>query len=436
MASTLNDDWVNEYNQLVTLVTNSQGAINDARDAALAAQTAAQASATTAANDAAQAGTQLDTALATAFDSLTSVFRAATDAAYAAKSVQDEVDSGRLSIDSMKAYALESDLQPIQDAVNTGRLSATALDSRYNLAQPQQHAVFIGSSNALPGEWIEDFCTFMGYTPHIFSVGGGGFTAGGGQGVGSFNGQIQAAIADTSYPHDKVTKVFICDMGNDIRATNSITPYVSTVMAQIAGAYVNAETIILPAVWGNAPGNNISGCITSISRRWQELINEIQPFRARAIPYSWLWNADSGDWMKPGEVHCNTAGYQRLSNFMKKYMIGGNVRYDIGKTLVPVQPAVFYDSSYWTVSREGNDTHLEGTFTVQNAVGLDVPLGQLPYGTWPIGELFLTVIGVASRASYNLVIYGVDTPNAQGLIRSYQALPADTYIVNATWKSY
>lgn len=299
--------------------------------------------------------------------------------------------------------------------------------------------VFIGSSQSIPGTWTEQFCAAMCYTGHNFSVSGGGFTPGGGTGPSSFAGMVQAALLDTSFDHNAVEYFFICDMGNDIRACASITPYADALFCAIRKGFPNAQLILLPCLWGDAPsnatnagGNNIGGRIVSISNRVQEAENAGLPYGLRVVPWSWTWMADAKGlgWMRPGEVHYTAEGYARVAQFMRTYMLGGDTKYNVGWYNIPPAAGVNPNYAYWQARRDGNSTRIEGSLTLDVAVPMDTPLGQLAYGTWPIAMQIEKVGSLNYRTFYSVSIYD------NGLIRSFGAMPAGTYLFNIGFDSF
>ena len=289
-------------------------------------------------------------------------------------------------------------------------------------------AVFIGSSNATPGTWVESFLTRMGWTGRNYSIGGGSFS---GAGPGTFQAQLANAVADTSYDHAAVDYFFICDLGNDIRATANIHIHAKTYFAAVAAAFPNAQIVVLPAVWGNAPGNNTAGGLQSIGLRVAEIVNAAQGFDVDIVPDSWLWLADNGDWMKPGEVHPNMAGYARIADFMVKHMRAVGASHGQGFKLVSPRGAVNPNSSYWYAGRDRNMVSIQGVFDLPAAVWIDTELGQLDYGLWPMSTPYVPVVSASTRAvSGSVVIFG------NGLIRSLSAIPAGRHSINHTWRAF
>jgi hypothetical protein len=267
----------------------------------------------------------------------------------------------------------------------------------------------------------------MGYIAHNYSIGGGSFT---GSGPGAFNAQVAAAIADHTYDHSLVKYFFICDLGNDMRATANIQSDAITVFNAIVGEYTNAKIVVLPAVWGNATDNNIGGRIMSISVRMAELENAAQNYNIDIVDGSWLWLADAGDWMKPGEVHCNTAGYARIADFMVKHMRGESTKYNQGFQFLAAQPAINSDYSYWNAARDGNFVTIQNNFRIDANQPIDTPLGQLPYGMWPMIVQYVPVVNTARVVGGSIVIF------ENGIVRTLSALTAESYFLNFTYRAF
>lgn len=289
-------------------------------------------------------------------------------------------------------------------------------------------AVFIGSSNSTPGTWVETFLSEMCWTGHNYSIGGGSFT---GWGAGTFQNQLANAIADTSYDHCDVDYFFVCDLGNDIRAGGDVQVHARSLFETVTAEYPNAKIVVLPAVWGNAPGNNSGGCIQSIGQRVEEVTSAAFGFDVDVIPDTWLWLANSRDWMKPSEVHPNVAGYARIADFMVKHMRGLGFSTDQPLRLIAPRVGVNGDRSYWYAGRDGGMTTIHGVFELRGNAGVDTELGQLDYGMWPIHTPYIPVISPASRSvAGTVVVFG------NGLIRTLSGLPAGAYNIDHSWRSF
>lgn len=349
------------------------------------------------------------------------------DARFGEKAELSYVESSLLSVRS-DIDSLTEGQETLVNTVESGRLAQQFLDNRHGRVDIPVHAVFIGSSNATPGTWVEDFSERMGYLYHNYSVGGGGFTA---QGELRFDAQVAVAVADNSYSKDLVKYFFICDAGNDIRANNNVQQRAATVFATIASNYPNAQIVVLPAVWGNATMNNNTTAISSISMRCQEMLNAALDYNVNFVWGSWRWLADSGNWMLPGEVHPNNAGYARIGAFMASYMRGGETEYNIGQKFIASKPAVFFDNSQWLSSRTGDLATIQGNFRLNSAVALDTELGQLEYGLWPNTIITVPVTQDTGRTpEHSIVVF----PN--GLIRSFGAIPAGNYTFASTYRVF
>lgn len=296
--------------------------------------------------------------------------------------------------------------------------------------------VLLGSSQSVPGTWVEAFASSTGYTIHNYSVSGGGFTA---AGSGNFSAQLNVAIADKCYDHNAVPLVIVFDMGNDIRATYQVTAGATDVFSRARFEYPSARIVLVPCMWGDTPmnpdgsGNNHPGRIASISQRVQEARNAGLPYDVQTVPYTWTWMADAKGtgWMRPTEVHYTAEGYQRVADFMELYFKGGDTCYNVGSYLVPSYPPVVPTTAWWLASRTGDLSTIEGPFTLSAPAGLDTNLGQLSYGTWPIDLEYVDVVaGGLDRKVYTIAIW----PN--GLIRSLGVMPAGDFRIDHTYRSF
>lgn len=298
---------------------------------------------------------------------------------------------------------------------------------------PTPFALFFGSSNATAGTWPEKFASRMGWLTtqyKIFSIGGGAFT---GVGAGNFDGQLNTAIADTSYAKSAVTHIFLGDMSNDIRALSNITTTATAWFTKAKANYPNAQIIVLPVVWGNSANNNTSNSLNSLGVRVQELRNVIKAleYDVRVVDGSWRWLADDPNWMNAdGSVHPNATGYTRIANFMVDAMRGCDVTYDVGSKFIAPLGSINAGASYWTSARGGDFGNISGNITIDSNQPVDANLGQLPYGTRPKAGFFLPVVNASRQVAGTLLI------SETGLIRTFSTLPAGTYNFNTTYKCF
>jgi hypothetical protein len=248
---------------------------------------------------------------------------------------------------------------------------------------------------------------------------------------------MNAAIADTSYDHALVDFVFICDMGNDIRATWSVAAAAPSVFAAARAEFRAARLILVPCFWGNAVDNNWGARIASISDRVQEATNAGLPYSLEIVSDSWTWMGDATTWMKPGEVHYNAAGYSRVVEFMNRFMLGNRTRYDYGAKFIGVNNTdnLDADHAYWRISRIGDVAHMEGNFRAKQALGYDWNMGQLEYGTWPIDTVYAPVVNLDNRTLCDIAIFNGESGSG-GLVRSFGNMPAGNYSVQASWRTY
>ena len=293
------------------------------------------------------------------------------------------------------------------------------------------HAVFIGSSNSTTNTtWPQTLSNRLGVINHNYSIGGGGFTS---NSSSRFDTQMQNAINDTSFDKSRVMYVFICDAGNDIRATNSVTAFVPTVLAMAKTAYPNARVIVIPALWGRDSANLIPGRVASITKRADEIRQACIAARCEMVEYSWTWHWDDAAWQLPGEVHYTPAGYSRIADFMERYVKTGEGDSPRGWEFAAPKPAVNSANARVKAKRDGNLITIEGTLEVTNPSGiaLDVEIGQLPPG---LGcgaySVKIAVISNSDRLARSVEIY------QSGLIRSFGTLSSGVHNFNSSYPAF
>lgn len=376
----------------------------------------------------------------------------ALDAAYAAKSAFDTLSttvadlSATVELKADKTYVDAADttnstaisgvstrVTTLETLTTTGRLSSAALDAAYVNELGPIHAVAIGSSNAVTDtNWLNDLATDNGWAAmHNYAVGGGGFTA---SGSGQFYAQISAAIADTSYDHNLVRFVFIVDMGNDIRATFNVQSAVGPVVNAAQVAYPNARIILIPAMWGNADDNIIPARLQSVSQRLREASEAGLPYkRFEIINWSWLWNWDSGNWMLPGEVHMNSAGYARAKQFVQRYLNGMSTDNPLGwKFITPNASNIAVGTAYLRAQREGDRIFVYGPIDITHDLAVDTDLGTFDFGYQPHETVYVPVTR-NDRTVYTVAVY----PSSTGaLLRTFQAMPSDRYHFNFSMAAF
>lgn len=318
-------------------------------------------------------------------------------------------------------------------STNVANINA-ALDDRYTKSKSdirfepfhlvQNHAVFIGSSNATAGTWPETFCQRNNLTCHNYSLGGGSFT---GSAPGRMDLMISTAINDKSYNHDATKYVFICDAGNDIRGQYNVSQDSDKVFALARNNFPLARIVMIPALWGITEQNTIESRMRSVTTRFNELNESALKYAVEVIPYSWTWHFNTTNWMKPGEVHYTPEGYSRIIYFVEKYLRGESTDSPIGWSNASWAGSGNVDQNnlYLQGRRDFNEGELNGSFKVAADLGLEIPIAWMPVGCRPYAMTIFNVFRSSNREVRTCVGY------SNGEFRSFGILPADTYYVDA-----
>lgn len=350
---------------------------------------------------------------------------------------KSEVDTKIADIDADIAEingdinTINTDLNTLKTLTGSGRLSVNALDSRYTLKAPNVHAAFLGSSNSVPGTWVERFCTKMGYTGHNYSVGGGGF---GSDGATQFIAQAAVATADNSYDHSLVKFVFIGDISNDVRSNNNITALAPSVFNSLRTTFPNARIIVLPLIWPSSTLNNSYANVSRIMTRLTELTNTALQYNVEIVEESWSWLMDAGAWAAGGAdsgAHCNSAGYNRIADFMVRWMLSGDSSYDRSFTTSNQGGVTNADV---TCVRNGKFVTVSGSFTVP-AGGIPINTGivAMYYGCWPLHFIHKPLVKTDGTIGGQINIFNTGS-GGPGLIRSVSPLTAGEYALNETYR--
>lgn len=266
----------------------------------------ANAASTSASNAAASASTSQTAA--------TSANQAKTDAQLAAAQATSVVTDGLDPAAAALVNTTGSDLQ-------------VALSSKYAPLVGPNHAVFLGSSNVTPGQWTTQLCSDYGWTEHNYAVGGAAYHPS----ADSFSVQADRAIADTAYDHNLVGFVFVADASNDVRArVDTMAVQSQIVYSKLRTGFPNARVIVLPVLWPSTPSAFASQVPGGYQVDWNEwLQKDVDAMRINAranrcelIEDSWTWHTGHDEWMKPGEVHFNTAGVAQTTQRVKMYLRG------------------------------------------------------------------------------------------------------------------
>ena len=304
---------------------------------------------------------------------------------------------------------------------SAGIVRDALFDAFVRFSKPIEHpvAVTIGSSNAEPSRgYVQTLCDRNGLINKNFAVGGGGFNQ---PGALSFASQITAAIADTSFPKNDVTHVFIIDVGNDTRGKSSIFTAAAAAFLTLTETYPNATVYVVPSVMTLAAPNTADREVLRwVSRHFNELRNASQGVdRVQVIPYTGLWFWDSGTWVEADgfNVHLNTAGYDRLLWGIEQYMNGRMV-----------EPNDLPDSTGdMSVTGEVHSRRVSGlaysygTFTLGADQTTSIPISRVPKGFEPLDRQPVTVVRMSDGVSRQFELA------TDGFLNLQVATPAGTY---------
>lgn len=248
-------------------------------------------------------------------------------------------------------------------------------------------AVFVGTSNVIPGTWPEKLSQKMGWTPRNYAVAGMGYTFTGGD---SFKVQLQRAAADPAFRNDTVAFVFIADGANDARANSDVSLAAPDTIAYAVTTFPLARVIVLPALWTNSSVDLIPENRAHLMRVVNTLRTAAVTCGAEYIEGSWSWMLDEPNMVKPSEVHFNAAGYDRIVAWVQHYLRGSSTWNDIGwqdVTLAPQYSNPAVSTPKIRVMRTGNTITVNGEFSTPSGILDAYPAFTLPYGLRPARDV-------------------------------------------------
>lgn len=211
---------------------------------------------------------------------------------------------------------LDSVNKNLTDNVNTllsTRYTKEESDSRYLLNDHKDHAIIIGSSNAVSGtRWCDIVCQKLGYTPHNYAVGGGAFTA---AEAGRFDTQLNNAYAGLGDLNKRVGLILIADMLNDIRANHDVSDRAKDCANIISNRWPGSKVYIIPVILNKSSLNYQASYMNqNISRsidRCRSAMLTVSPAICEGS-MSWFWEgSDVGANHVRGndEVHLPDSSY-------------------------------------------------------------------------------------------------------------------------------
>lgn len=298
--------------------------------------------------------------------------------------------------------------------------------------------VVFGSSNATveASRWTEALCRDLHLNPHIFAIGGGGFTS---TPDNNFITQVNNAHAQMSENERYHTKtVFLIDMLNDIRAQNSVSTQAGAFFSLVRQNFPNATVYVLPVTFNESSLNNYVQMARSCVSRTNEVIMAGLPYGAVVCEGSRSWLHFGPDQAKywdqgPDNVHMTQAGYDHVKRMFINWINGGPSflnppSEDLHRLSTD---AVNSNYNYLNCERINDTVSIQGTFRIaSNSTGYDRKLMDLPGWARPYDGVSAVVIG--NDRSYKYVYI-----SKQGAMHSGDILIGDqTYQVNMTYRIF
>lgn len=213
----------------------------------------------------------------------------------------------------------------------------------YYVGRERGSAIFIGDSytqaNSLTNNDLnihKRFATLIsrkfGWKELNFAVGGMGFL----YGNTTFITQLNNAISDNSYEHDKVKYIFVVGGRNDVSSLvdwDDLPAAVSQVISTAKANFPNAKVVLIPMMW------DVGSIHQNIYYVYKLICNAAIGTDAFVIPHAYSWLHGMKDMILPDNVHPNEDGHARLANCIGNSLISGY--YDV---LPNTQPFEIYSS--------------------------------------------------------------------------------------------
>lgn len=298
--------------------------------------------------------------------------------------------------------------------------------------------VVFGSSNATieASRWTEALCRDLHLNPHIFAIGGGGFTS---TPDNNFITQVNNARAQMSENERVHTKsVFLIDMLNDIRAQNSVSTQAGAFFSLVRQNFPSATIYVLPVTYNESSLNNYVQMARSCVSRTNEVIMAGLPYGAVVCEGSRSWLHFGSDQAKywdqgPDNVHLTQAGYDHVKRLFINWINGGPSflnppSEDLHRFSTD---AINSNYNYLNCERINDTVSIQGTFKIaSNSTGYDRKLMDLPGWARPYDGVSAVVIG--NDRSYKYVYV-----SKLGAMHSGDILIGEqTYQVNMTYRIF
>jgi len=202
------------------------------------------------------------------------------------------------------------------EVISDGMTVNVTGDEKPYVAVENEVAIFIGDSYTQANSLVSAgyfkqrrFSTlisrYYGWKEVNYAVGGMGYI----WGETTFIQQLENAIADTTYDHDKVEKVFVCGGRNDSQVPAEEfddAAYLTAVKAVIDranAAFPNADVVLIPMMWDSIIPPGI------IYKQYGLICNAAYGKNAVIIPNAYQWLIGFKDYILNDNVHPNVEGH-------------------------------------------------------------------------------------------------------------------------------
>ena len=355
----------------------------------------------------------------------------------AVKNLSSSVNSTIENLSSSVNSAVEKVKSDLAETIKN-YYTKTEADAIFIKDPKLTEGVVFGSSNATieASRWTEALCRDLRLNPHIFAIGGGGFTS---TPDNNFITQVNNAHSRMSENERNHTKsVFLIDMLNDIRAQNSVSTQAGAFFSLVRQNFPNATIYVLPVTFNESSLNNYVQMARSCVSRTNEAIMAGLPYGAVVCEGSRSWLHFGPDQAKywdqgPDNVHLTQAGYDHVKRMFINWINGGPSwlnppSEDLHRLSTD---AVNENYNYLNCERINDTVSIQGTFRIaSNSTGYDRKLMGLPGWARPYDGVSAVVIG--NDRSYKYVYV-----SKLGSMHSGDILIGDqTYQVNMTYRIF
>ena len=309
----------------------------------------------------------------------------------------------------------------------------SALDSRFIRSDAGSIAVFVGTSNVddRAGSWVAKRCTARGKKKKNYAVGGMGYNF---DTSNSFDKQLDAAIADTSFANSDVRFVFICDGANDARSGLNVLTAAGALVTKAKANFPNARIIILPVLISTYTIDRQKLFLEKTGDIISELRSVALLYGVEMIEHSWSWHLDDPSLILPSEVHYTASGYNRIVYWVQEYLAGRPTVSNRGPS-APIYGSKFAGRDDGTLrrllaQRDGEQVRASGHFSCTSTAQLGDVICTFPVGMRPNQDSIPVPIFNHSSGSM-----GFGTIGLAGDLQTWQQMLGGNQfsVYSATW---